>query len=396
MKVSTKNITEIKRRLLFLQTNFHIDVSDEEIRVGDEDIFVQFPEDEYMDQPYSIEDFLKYTDYIENLQQTDDSTVTCGKIRQTIIDVDRYKFDYLVPNLVFQSEYISMQIIEDPFLIGLIASKEGLYNEDFGVYPCSSYMAVELEYKTERKLSKMDEDTLIKSFLYHIASQSGVSIKVGKLIDWEDLTGEEKQQEGKPLTTSDLIPYTDAMEYYVNALSIENNEIKYLYFYKIIEFFSPLVSKKRSYELLNLKLDALSIKNRDHTYLESIFKLTREYEVSLKDRELAYTALNECIDIIEIFEYLPDPIKVRLSKKINFKKEEYSRLTVDKISELKKELGIILYDTRNNIVHAKSNYRQTGNECSIEDMEDMNEFISKLCHCLIVWNGRQPKEFQML
>ena len=48
--------------------------------------------------------------------------------------------------------------------------------------------------------------------------------------------------------TSELIPYCQAMDYYTEGLIIEKADIKYLHLYKIIEYFSPIVSKKASYE----------------------------------------------------------------------------------------------------------------------------------------------------
>lgn len=66
------------------------------------------------------------------------------------------------------------------------------------------------------------------------------------------------------------------------------------------------------------------------------------------------------------------------------------------IEVIKKEIADILYATRNSIVHAKSNYIVTGKECSDEDLEQLNEFMVKLCECLFVWNGRQSKEFQLI
>lgn len=65
------------------------------------------------------------------------------------------------------------------------------------------------------------------------------------------------------------------------------------------------------------------------------------------------------------------------------------------VIEIKKKIGSILYATRNSIVHAKSNYNATGKECIIEDLDQLNSFMAALCKCLIIWNGRQPAEFQL-
>lgn len=185
------------------------------------------------------------------------------------------------------------------------------------------------------------------------------------------------------------------MDYYMEGLSIEKADIKYLHLYKIIEYFSPIVSKKASYEQLNLRLDALQVVERDSEYLESIFKLTKQYEVSLKDKELSYTVLSECVDIALLFQFLPDEFQRRISKNYHFEIKKLTTLNTSNIEAIKKEIADILYATRNSIVHAKSNYTSTGKECPKEDMEQLNEFMVKLCECLFVWNGRQRKEFQL-
>lgn len=394
MKISTKNITEIKNRLRYLQDYYRIDESEYEIKVGDEDIFICYPEDEYI-EAYPVSDFLKYTEDIKSLKKVNDSTVKTQKIRQTIIDVDEYEFQhYGISDFKIETEKFIVSFVSQPIYIGLIASRDSMYNEDFGIYACSSYIAIEIAYKNDITMSTAEEDNVIVSFLFQLSSKFNTPIKIGRFLNWPDYDISEGEEKAN-ITIDSLLNYSEAMGIYIQALSIKNEEIRYLYFYKIIEYFAPLVAKKKSYELLNQKLDSLSIKHRDHKYLESIFSLTRQYDVSIKDKELAYTVLNECIDIIELYEYLPDAISKKLSKTVQFKETEYESLSTEKIDAVKKTISQILYATRNDIVHAKSNYNRTGNECLADDMEQLNFFMSKLCYCLIAWNSRQSDDYRV-
>lgn len=117
--------------------------------------------------------------------------------------------------------------------------------------------------------------------------------------------------------------------------------------------------------------------------------------MSLKDKELANTVLNECIDIALLFHFLPDKIQKTLSKSCHFEVKDIASLSSSAIEIIKKEIANILYSTRNSIVHAKSNYLSTGKECPEEDLEQLNEFMIRICNCLFVWNGRQSKEYQL-
>ena len=412
MKFSKEHIDEIKKRLLYLEEHFNIDVSDNLNNLEDEDIEelisnideidINFP-DEYETISYSTEEFWKYTTDLEHIEVIGDSSVRNSTICQTIIDINEFDYEKHDVNQykLITDDYI-LRFIDNPFFIGLIASREGICDDNCGITPCSMYSAIEIEYLNSNKLTIEEEHSIIERFLFFVSARIDTSIKIGKFFDfpdgyydYKDEADEENRNNEYHFNINDIPRYTLAMQYYVDALSIKNEEIKFLYFYKIIEYFAPIVSKKKSYELLNLRLDTMSVKNRDHKYLESIFQLTRDYDVSLRDKELANTVLCECIDILELFEYLPATMKERLSKNIKFKKEEYNELKADKILEIKKELGVYLYSTRNSIVHAKSNYKLSGNECLDNDLESLNVFMSKLCHCLIVWNGRQAKEFQI-
>lgn len=394
MKVTTENIELINKRLEYLYDNFHIDSLCEEVKIGAEEICIGFPDEWDIDNSYySVEDFMRYTENLADIQVIENHSVVSGNIRQTIISVNEYYYDHLVPDVKFDTEICSMIIVGNPFLIGIIASRDGIYDEDFGIFPCSDYKAVETVYKNERK-SEEDDIKFIKTCLYHIASKYNVPISIGGFRTWDNITDEEND-DSIIVGVSELIPYCRAMDYYIEGLSIEKADIKYLHLYKIIEYFSPIVSKKTSYEQLNQRLDALQVVERDSEYLESIFKLTKQYEVSLKDKELAYTVLHECVDIAVLFSFLPEDIQKMISRSCHFEMKNITSLNSSNIETVKKEVADILYATRNSIVHAKSNYTSTGKECTEENMEQLNEFMIKLCECLFVWNGRQSKEFQL-
>lgn len=151
MKVSTRNIKQIYSRLEYLYDNFNIDPIDEKIGIGEEAIYINFPDEWDRDNScYPVEDFMRYTDGLGNIQVIDNHSVISGNIRQTIVNFDDYHYEHLVPAIRFETDKYSMKIVNNPFLIGIVASRDGIYNEDFGVFPCSNYKAVEIVYKGER------------------------------------------------------------------------------------------------------------------------------------------------------------------------------------------------------------------------------------------------------
>lgn len=395
MKVSTRNITLIKQRLERLYNEFNIESLEEDYRVsvGDESIYFGFPDD-YIEDSIPVEDFLFYTSDLDKLHKEDNSTVRMGKIRQTILTINAYQYDCLIPDISYEDDAITLSIVHNPLLIGFVASKEGIYNEEFGISPCSLYIAVEMRYKGDIYYSRQEEDQIIKRFIYHIATQYDLHVEIGNFAYWEDRY-EENKLEDYCLTKSALLPYSKAMEYYSRALAIDDLDIQFHYLYKIIEHYSPVVSRKVAYERLNQKLDSLLVVKRDYEYLNSLLELARQYHKSLNDSELCKTVLLECVDLISIFKFLPARVKKSLIKKYSFKESDVSKITDSVCNLVKGDLGSVIYNTRNRIVHAKSNWKSTNDACLESEMEDMNNFMKALTQCLIVWNGRQPEEFRM-
>jgi hypothetical protein len=182
------------------------------------------------------------------------------------------------------------------------------------------------------------------------------------------------------------------MDYYIKALGAMSPDIQFLSFYKVLECFSPVVSKKEYYEEMNKRLDAMSLLGRTYEDINGLQELSKKYEKSLRDNEIPFTILSNCVDLTMLFQCLPKKIQLRLKKDNGLQKDD---VIDDKLIEIRKELGKILCDTRNSIVHAKSNYQPTGFECPEENMDELNKFMDKLCQCLFAWNGRQAENYRL-
>lgn len=97
MKVSTRNIKQINSRLEYLYDNFNIDPTDKKRKIGDEDIHIDFLDEWDGDNSYySVEDFMRYTNGLNNIQTVNNHSAISGNIRQTIVDFDDYYYEHLV------------------------------------------------------------------------------------------------------------------------------------------------------------------------------------------------------------------------------------------------------------------------------------------------------------
>jgi hypothetical protein len=166
--------------------------------------------------------------------------------------------------------------------------------------------------------------------------------------------------------------------------------LKFLTYYKIFEFFAPVKSKIEAFESMKLKLSSSTAATPDAKYISSIFELAKNYDKSLRDNELIKTLINSAFDLVDIYNLLPEPVRIKLSQKeIKYSiKRESLEILIDK-------LGNLLYQTRNSIVHAKSNFTTKGIECELKDLPQLNIFMHKACYSIIIWYSSLPEYLKL-
>lgn len=390
---------------------------EEDVSEGDETIVVNCPgDDDGFEMPldYLQEAFDGRNEIIEV-----GSTIRCGIISQTLVDIIQSSSSW--NSDIFETKYetdlFELSLVETPFLIGVRNLRHGCYDHDFWS-SISGYYAAEFKYKDETSvLSIVDEIKELNRFLFFIAVKYGLIVTISSLpsAEVETLEDEPKfnnadeyleylrsQEEIVPekvlLKTDQLPPYSPMLGFYIDALALADPKLQYLLFYKILEYVSPSIAKKNAYDALSKKLDLQVFERRDYQYYDSILEIAKHYNNSKSDKELASTVLLECCDIISLGVYLPESIKGMISNDCGIKANRvwnHSDLSDVEVGKLNKKLGEYLYDTRNSIVHAKSNYQATGKECSENDIPQLNEFMKRLCYAIIMWNNRQPDEMML-
>lgn len=134
----------------------------------------------------------------------------------------------------------------------------------------------------------------------------------------------------------------------------------------------------------------MSVCERDSEYLDSLIELTRAYDNSMKDGELAKIVLDECADLVELQTLIPQSIKKRMMSDSNFGKNvKWNYENIKRCEDkMKITLANFLYSTRNSIIHAKSNYNPTGFECQTQDISQFDEMLQSLCYTIVYWKDR--------
>lgn len=410
---------KIQGYLDFLQENYEIendytnyfDEDEGEIpdEFEDEDIVLDFPQD-YDGVSYSSEEFLDYMSDIDSLVEVDKTTVRTNHIRQTVIS-SRYQgwdlFEGKLSSFSFDGDYYTVNTVSNPFLIGLVNAKNGNCDQDYGVYCCLEYTALELKYKDERRLSKEEEDQLLERITFFLTKALGTAVYISEVIDMnqkydyysvvEDDEDEENDNSSDTIVkVTDLMAYNPMMKLYKQALAAEDEEIKFLQYYKIIEYISPIVAKLTAYDKLNKRLDLLATSGRNHEYLDSIFSITRKYDQDMKDDYLAISVIQTCVDVLPLWQYVPERLRKQIRKNLSLKGDSLDdTISDEQLASLQKQIARMLYSTRNSIVHAKSNYEPNGNELEGDELEDGNKMMDMITMSIIQWNERQPESYKV-
>ena len=410
---------KIQRCLDYLQKNFEIendytnyfeeDESEIPDEFEDENIVLTFPQD-YDGVSYSSEEFLNYMSDIESLVEVDKTTVRTNHIRQTIIS-SRYQgwdmFESRLRSFSFDGVFYTVNIVSNPFLVGLINAKNGNCDQDYGVYCCLEYTALELKYSDERRLSKEEEDQQLERITFFLTKVLGCAVYISEVIDInskydyysvvENVEDEENDDSFDTIVkVTDLMAYNPMMKLYKQALAAEDEEIKFLQYYKIIEYISPIVAKLSAYDKLNKRLDFLATSCRNHEYLDSIFSITRKYDQDLKDDYLAISVIQTCVDILPLWQFVPERLRKRIRKNLSLKRDGLDdTISDEQLASLQKQIARMLYATRNSIVHAKSNYEPNGYELEDDELEDGNKMMDIITMSIIQWNERQPESYKI-
>ena len=367
-----------------------------------ESIGLDFPY-EYENPSYPIEEFMDCMSDIETLVEIDKTTVRTNHIRQTIID-SRYKdweiFREKISSYKFEGPDYRVTIKMNPLLIGIINTKNGNYDEDYGVGCCGNYVVLELKYDGDNRLSKVQEDDLLERITFYLTRELDAAINISEVINLDELGDyylDEEEIVDTTVNVDSLVGNSQLIKLYKQAKSTEDSEIKFLQYYKILEYISPLVAKLNAYDKLNKRLDLLASSTRDYKYLDTIFSVTRKYDLDVKDDYLAESVIKTCMDVSPLWELIPERLQKQMKKTFLSGKSDIcvDELKEEQLGSLQKQIAKMLYATRNSIVHAKSNYEPIGYELEGDELINGNRMMDVVALSIIQWNERQPESFRI-
>lgn len=404
MKLTKEQLEKIESAITFLKAHYREfddkDITFEKNEEGEYDVIhFQFPGEQEL-LMIDINDFLEMAGEIPSLKIHDNYIIRTSHLGYYIVEAADQSYDYAIRNFdgydfSAKKENIEISLSFDNFFIGLAATTLKAYEDDYWG-AVSPYMGIEVKYLNGEVLSQDDELKLVRSFLFEVADSTGIALTFSPIrntsYDYEELQDESGEYKFSELR--DIEQYNEGMKLFVSALQIQESELRFLNFYKILEHFAPVVVNIEAHELMRKKLDAPKKLFEDGDFIRSIFDLAKSMRAKFNDEDLIKSTFASCFDFVGLFELLPTSIQTKIKKQINKQLIDYS---TDKqaLTTAANMVGKIIYATRNKVVHAKSNYEMTGNECNNADLDTLNEFMKEACSQSIRWYNRQPQHLKL-
>lgn len=348
------------------------------------------------------EEFLSLCDEIKSIQILKNGHIKTELRSYYIVEANDSNEDYIIREyhdnqLINLLEGIKINIVSDSLIVGLAATKLEEYDSDYWG-TISPYLAIEIIYQNKDKVLAVEkEKELINSYMFEVADTTGFALCFNEIrnpiyYDIDDLR--EKAEENPTQVLRDLESYNEGMKLFVSAVQIQDPELKFLNFYKVLEHFSPIAVNIEANELMRKKLDAPKSSFENGDYIRSIFDLANSMRDRFNDEDLIKASFNICFDFVGLFKKLPESIKKKIRKHLVGKDLTYST-DEQKLTTARNIAGKIIYKTRNKVVHAKSNFTLTGDEISSDELPELNEFMKEASSQAIRWYSRQPNHLKL-
>lgn len=364
-----------------------------------QEIVYEFPGvDDYT--KIDVKEILKLSDEIKTIQIESKSLIKTKLRRYYIVTSTESNDDYFLREYhdiqLTTLDGIEINLVSESFIVGLAATKLEEYDKDYWG-TINQYLAIEIIYKNEEKiLDKRYEKELLDSYIFEVADSTGIALILSEIRnpvdEFEELR--EEAQENSTHALRELEPYNEGMKLFVSAIQINDPELKFLNFYKVLEHFAPIAVNIEANELMRKKLDAPKSSFEDGNFIRSIFDLANSMRNKFNDEDLIKATFSTCFDFIGLFKNLPESIKKKIrghlgGQELNYSTEKQKIITSNNIA------AKIIYKTRNKVVHAKSNFALTGDEVELKEMEQLNIFMKEACSQSIRWYSRQPKHLKL-
>ena len=272
-----------------------------------------------------------------------------------------------------------------PFAVSIAAS--GNYDK---YLPPVLHEDLFVEVRFDGGVGEDEVRELLAAYMFELSSSLSIDLEISprpSIIDEDDLDLSEygmslSEPRLRPLLLGAGMP--ELLHLYNKAAVTADDEVRVLYFAKVLEYVSQTVVKQRANEAIRAKLLNPKSLSPDAGFISELQAIVEQQRGLRKDREAIKQAAVACCDASELAHAAP-PF---LSKLRSVSAQDPPR----KKEECLAELGASLYATRNRIAHAKANYEPTGEECPEQQMAAFAECSKLAAQQAVRWYHSRPED----
>jgi hypothetical protein len=300
--------------------------------------------------------------------------------------IDKPMRRYLTMPVSHDSIEATCSLTEGFTIFGPAVAASGDYDGDFPpIFP--GEMFVEIRFRN----GQLSEDTaryIADAYLFELSSSVGFEFEVDPRpsLDYEDPEEPDWRTSYdarlRPLLLGMGMP--ELLRLYNRAAVATDDEVKILYFAKVMEYVSQTVVRQRANEVVRAKLLSSRSLSPDAAFLAELQAVVEEQRIFRRDREAVKQAAITCCEASELARVAPPFLR-------NLRGVSPSDPPKKK-GEALAELGASLYATRNQIAHAKANYEPTGEECPEEQLSALAECAKLAAQQAVRWYHSKPED----
>lgn len=180
--------------------------------------------------------------------------------------------------------------------------------------------------------------------------------------------------------TRELIVCEDTdhvIQLYNKALFTDEDELKVLFFTKVIEYISETVIRNEITEIGRKALSSRRALNPDASFIKELQELFNNNSFR-KDSEAIKLTVQKCAYISDVESVVPPFLKNKFDKHLQKSEQEALGYLASCISA-----------TRNSIAHSKANYRKTGLEFDEKHYPELIELLKVIAQNCVRWFSTQ-------
>lgn len=264
--------------------------------------------------------------------------------------------------------------------VAVYASAKNTY-EARELGPLTSLTLIEADFsKCKGQKNEQVALDLVSSYLFELASSHDIVFSKTSFIHEEDEIHPENSNKSLDLKFKPLEVCNDGIHLYLAASQVNDPSLRFFSFYKVLEYFAPIVLNLEVHDELRKKLDSHHSLKPNGQFINEILQISKSFDVRRNDRDQIKSLLLTCVDLIGLNQELPNSLqKLRSYDTDKKQKDRYAR-----------DLAECICSTRNQVAHAKANYQTTGTECPSNELEKLTHFIEMAASETIRWYNRLP------